>query len=183
MAELKENFRNWLIEQGLSEKTSSGKQSTVYDYIKTIDRVCKNEGYITWEELASNLFSIASSYQSKYKTALHKYNSFLFDTEQSWEIMQQRHKNLLYAYSMLSDEKIKKREYITTKELADILNVDAYQIQRWRKNRIAQHKEEQIEENPRGQKQIGPKFVQVGGLYRYYKDDLEKYFHRPIEKM
>lgn len=44
MTDLKEKFRDWLIKQELSEKTPSGKQSTVYDYIKTIDRVWKNEG-------------------------------------------------------------------------------------------------------------------------------------------
>lgn len=78
MTDLKEKFRNWLIKQELSEKTPSGKQSTVYDYIKTIDRICKNEDYITWDELASNIFSIIDNYQGKSLSALNKYNEFLF---------------------------------------------------------------------------------------------------------
>lgn len=186
MIDLKEDFINWLIKQGLSEKTETGKPSTIYDYLTTINRVCKKEGYITWEKLAVNLFSIVSNYHGKYKTALHKYNAFLFETELSRRVIQQRYDNLLYAYSKLSDEEkkdIEAREYIITRELADILKVDIRQIKRWRENRISLHKEDQVEENARGLKQIGPKFVQVGGLYRYYKDDLEKYFHRPIEKM
>lgn len=186
MIDLKEDFINWLIKQGLSEKTETGKPSTIYDYLTTINRVCKKEGYITWEKLAVNLFSIVSNYHGKYKTALHKYNAFLFEAELSKRIVQQRYDNLMYAYSNLSDEKkinIEKREYITSQELADILEVDIRQIKRWRENRISLHKEYQVEENARGLKQIGPKFVQVGGLYRYYKDDLEKYFHRPIDKM
>lgn len=65
MTDLKEKFRDWLIKQELSEKTPSGKQSTVYDYIKTIDRVWKNEGCVTLEELASNLLTIISSYDGK----------------------------------------------------------------------------------------------------------------------
>lgn len=186
MDNLRENFRNWLTKQGLSEKTETGRPSTIYDYLTTIKRICKKEGYITWEELAINLFSISSNYQGKYKTVLHKYNAFLFEAELSKRVIQQRYNNLLYAYSKLSVERkkcIEEREYITSQELADILKVDIRQIKRWRENRISLHKEDQVEENARGLKQIGPKFVQVGGLYRYYKDDLEKYFHRPIDKM
>lgn len=186
MDNLREDFINWLTKQGLSEKTRTGKPSTIYDYLTTINRVCRKEEYITWEELAVNLFSIVSNYHGKYRTALHKYNAFLFETELSKDVMQQRHNNLLYAYSKLSDERkrcIEEREYITTQELADILEVDIRQIKRWRENRIHQHKEDQIEENARSLKQIGPKFVRVGGVYRYYKDDLKEYFHRQIEKM
>lgn len=83
MDNLRENFRNWLTKQGLSEKTETGRPSTIYDYLTTIKRICKKEGYITWEELAINLFSISSNYQGKYKTVLHKYNAFLFEAELS----------------------------------------------------------------------------------------------------
>lgn len=108
MIDLKEDFINWLIKQGLSEKTETGKPSTIYDYLTTINRVCKKEGYITWEKLAVNLFSIVSNYHGKYKTALHKYNAFLFETELSRRVIQQRYDNLLYAYSKLSDEEKKR---------------------------------------------------------------------------
>lgn len=178
MTDLKKGFKNWLVGQGLSN-------STIYDYLATINRICRKENS-TSKDLAVNLFSIISNYQGKSKTVLKQYNAFLFETEQSKEIIQQRHKNLLCAYSKLSDEEkkeIEEKEYITTQQLADILGVDIRQIKRWRENRIELSKEDQIEENPRGLKQIGPKFTRVGGKCRYYKDDLEKYFHRPIEKM
>ena len=108
MDNLRENFRNWLTKQGLSEKTETGRPSTIYDYLTTIKRICKKEGYITWEELAINLFSISSNYQGKYKTVLHKYNAFLFEAELSKRVIQQRYNNLLYAYSKLSVEEKKR---------------------------------------------------------------------------
>lgn len=32
MVNLKDNFRNWLIRQGLSEKTVTGRHGTAYEY-------------------------------------------------------------------------------------------------------------------------------------------------------
>ena len=147
MIDLKEDFINWLIKQGLSEKTETGKPSTIYDCLTTINRVCKKEGYITWEKLAVNLFSIVSNYHGKYKTALHKYNAFLFETELSRRVIQQRYDNLLYAYSKLSDEEkkdIEAREYIITRELADILKVDILENKHKNKRKDINDKETHI---------------------------------------
>ena len=80
MVNLKDDFRDWLIKQGLSEKTASGRPSTIYDYLTAINRVCRKERY-SWEDLAINLFSIVSKYHGKYKTALYKYNTFLFESD------------------------------------------------------------------------------------------------------
>lgn len=178
MAELKENFRKWLVKQGLSEKTSSGRKSTVYDYIKTIDRICKNEGGITWEELASNIFSIIDNYQGKPLSALNKYDIFLIASDIPSYISLQRFRNILY----LSDKEINKfrddcdlNDFLTTDDLASILNKNIKTIKRWRKNRINQNKLEQPYENPDGVNPIGPRFIQIGGNYFYRPQDVKKY--------
>ena len=49
---MKKQFENYLIEKGYKITTPSGLPSTVYDYIKRIDYVCKMEGYSSWEQLA-----------------------------------------------------------------------------------------------------------------------------------
>ncbi len=183
MVSLEERFKNWLLQQGLSEKTPKGNPSTIYDYVRTINRVRKKEGHLSWDELAVNVMAIIPNYKGKPKTALRKYNTFLFETEQSKDVVYQRNENFLYALSQSDKEEILKKGYLTTQELADFLGLDIRQIKRWRENRIDQKKLDQLEENPKGRKPIGPKFTQVGGVYRYYKDDLDKYFHRPIEKM
>lgn len=62
MDNLREDFRDWLIKQGLSEKTSSGRPSTVYDYIRRLDKICitiYGERTIeTWENLAHHIYLI-----------------------------------------------------------------------------------------------------------------------------
>ena len=49
---MREQFEEYLINQGYKTVTPSGFPSTVYDYIKRIDYVCKVEGFSSWEELA-----------------------------------------------------------------------------------------------------------------------------------
>lgn len=58
-----EKFKNYLIKKGYSEYTPSGHPSTVYDYGKRIERICKREG-VPIEELAENI----SVYVEKYDT-------------------------------------------------------------------------------------------------------------------
>lgn len=41
MTNLKEEFRSWLINQGLPSKGKTGKNSTVYDYLRYIDKAIK----------------------------------------------------------------------------------------------------------------------------------------------
>ena len=56
-----EKFKKYLIEKGYSEFTPSGKPSTVYDYIKRVERIRSREN-MTLSELAENI----SYYVDKY---------------------------------------------------------------------------------------------------------------------
>ncbi len=177
MIDLETNFRNWLIKQGLSEKTKSGKPSTVYDYLTTINHICKKEGY-SWERLAFHIFDIIDNYQRKHKTALNKYNEFLYVADIPCDIRQLRNEKII----CLLNDKIKALqeefgldEYFVTQDIADILRKDVRTIKRWRKNRIKQNKLDQEYENTNGEDPIGPKFTQLGSDYVYRKKDLEKY--------
>ena len=56
-----ENFKIYLIQQGYSEFTPSGNPSTVYDYMKRVEKICDREN-ITIKRLAKNI----SFYVDKY---------------------------------------------------------------------------------------------------------------------
>lgn len=56
-----ENYKQYLIKHGYSEYTPSGNPSTVYDYAKRIERVCKREA-VTIEQLASKIESYVRKY-------------------------------------------------------------------------------------------------------------------------
>lgn len=62
MAELKNDFRDWLVKRGLSEKTASGRQGTVYEYVRRIDKICnlifKGHNLQSWQQLAENIYPI-----------------------------------------------------------------------------------------------------------------------------
>lgn len=66
MSDLKQRFSNWLKEKGCQEKTGKGRPSTVYEYIKRIDRLCdklyNNHTSEEWEILAANIGSVLVSY-------------------------------------------------------------------------------------------------------------------------
>lgn len=55
MADLKENFREWLINQNLAE-------TTIYEYIRRIDKICniiyKGHRTQSWQQLAENIYPI-----------------------------------------------------------------------------------------------------------------------------
>lgn len=58
---MKNNFENYLISQGYSQKTPNGNPSTVYDYIKRIDKVCEYEK-TSWEMLAQHIATTVREY-------------------------------------------------------------------------------------------------------------------------
>lgn len=58
---LEKQFEDYLIEKGYKVETPSGQPSTVYDYIKRINKVCKWEN-MTWDTLAQNINSIVTKY-------------------------------------------------------------------------------------------------------------------------
>ncbi len=60
MNKIKEKFEEWLLKQGLAEKTKSGRLSTIYNYTNTIDKICKKSFKINdevgWHYLAENIY-------------------------------------------------------------------------------------------------------------------------------
>ena len=58
---MKKQFEEYLINKGYKQTTPSGRPSTVYDYIKRIDKICKWEN-ITWEQLAGSIQKLLSKY-------------------------------------------------------------------------------------------------------------------------
>ncbi|MCI4410421.1 MAG: hypothetical protein JHC38_01975 [Thiotrichales bacterium] len=58
---MQQRFKQYLIDQGYKEYTPKGHSSTVYAYIRAVDRVCKREG-LTWTQLAENISNIIKSY-------------------------------------------------------------------------------------------------------------------------
>jgi len=58
-----ENFKQFLIEKGYSVITPSGKPSTVYDYIKRIEKIIEREN-ISIMSLAENINFYVEKYGS-----------------------------------------------------------------------------------------------------------------------
>ena len=58
---MRDQFEQFLIRKGYSKETPSGHPSTVYDYLKRIDSVCKEEHY-SWGQLAASIDSIVRQY-------------------------------------------------------------------------------------------------------------------------
>lgn len=55
------SFENWLISRGFSEITPSGRKSTVYSYVNSVNKVCSYEGFVL-VELANQIDSIVEEY-------------------------------------------------------------------------------------------------------------------------
>lgn len=60
---LKSEFHEYLIEQGLSESTPSGHRSTAYDYTLRIERICEADN-TTWLDLAQKIVEFISLYDT-----------------------------------------------------------------------------------------------------------------------
>ena len=58
---MRTNFERYLINNGYKTVTPNDRPSTVYDYIKRVDSVCRWE-QLTWEGLAGNIPMIISMY-------------------------------------------------------------------------------------------------------------------------
>lgn len=152
MNDLKTDFRNWLIKQGYSQITPSGKPSTIYDYIKKIDRVCKNERYEDWDTLASDLYFVILDYKNemkdKYVTALIRLNVFVHETEChiKTSIRDRNPKELVLSCMAITpatsttpkrvSETRENKDYLTQDELKDVLGFDLSTLKRWRKKNI-----------------------------------------------
>lgn len=60
---MNKQFKEYLIKKGYKQITPSGNPSTVYDYIKRIDKVCEWEN-MTWQQLANNIQEILPQYDT-----------------------------------------------------------------------------------------------------------------------
>ena len=82
-------FENYLIKQGYSVSTPSGKPSTVYDYIKRIETICEREN-ISINTLSNNIDNYVEKYgplgneaefgkksHNSYISALKKFKDYL----------------------------------------------------------------------------------------------------------
>lgn len=58
---MKEQFKAYLTEKGYSVTNPAGNPSTVYDYVKRVDKVCEWEN-TTWTGLAGNINNIVAMY-------------------------------------------------------------------------------------------------------------------------
>ena len=56
-----QDFENYLVKQGYSVSTPSGKPSTVYDYIKRVETVCEREN-ISINTLYKNIDDYVEKY-------------------------------------------------------------------------------------------------------------------------
>lgn len=55
------NFKSWLLSKGYSNKTGNNKPSTVYNYLRSINYICKIEG-LSIEELAKQATNLLPLY-------------------------------------------------------------------------------------------------------------------------
>lgn len=75
MADLRDDFKHWLIKQGLSEKTKTGRAGTVYEYIRRIDNLCnkiyKDYSIHSWQKLAENIYPVLGLHLLCQKGEIH----------------------------------------------------------------------------------------------------------------
>lgn len=59
---IRDLYKNWLIEQGLKVKTAKGHTSTVTEYLRRVDRICdriyKRHTASAWNSLATNISDV-----------------------------------------------------------------------------------------------------------------------------
>jgi len=60
---MRQQFEEYLMKRGYSRTTPSGSPSTVYDYVKRIDKVCEWEE-TTWQGLARNIQMVLAQYEA-----------------------------------------------------------------------------------------------------------------------
>lgn len=63
---IRDSYKQWLIEQGLQTKTPSKHSSTVTEYLRRIDRICdkhyKSHDATAWNKLTKNIQALLISY-------------------------------------------------------------------------------------------------------------------------
>ena len=77
--DLKNKYKNWLINHGYKEFTPSGLPSTVRHYIKSIEKIMSREGLVNWTDVATNINLLIKDYDNggkheKFGTSNHRKN-------------------------------------------------------------------------------------------------------------
>ena len=84
MDNLREDFRNWLVGQGISDKLINGKSSTVYEYIRQLD-VLSKKLYASddWNLLIENAVTLLFFYFTIKRGVLDADYLFCFTTNKN----------------------------------------------------------------------------------------------------
>lgn len=93
---MKKQFEGYLINKGYKQTTPSGNPSTVYDYIKRIDKICKWEG-ISWQQLANGIESYLPQYDiggKKEDLGKTSHNAVINALRRFSEFIAYNHKNI-----------------------------------------------------------------------------------------
>ncbi len=83
--DLRQYFHSWLVRQGLSEKTKTGRAGTVYEYVRYIDKVCdvvqSKHDHDSWLWLAKNIYPILGFFIlcRKGPVKINRENKYHFD--------------------------------------------------------------------------------------------------------
>ncbi len=84
MDNLREDFENWLVRQGISDKLINGKSSTVYEYIRQLDILSKKlYNSDDWNLLIKNATTLVFFYLLCGK-AKYRNNNYTFDKLQQY---------------------------------------------------------------------------------------------------
>ena len=59
---MKDAFTAYLIERGYKQFTDTGKNSTVYDYVKRIEKIMMWESYDSWNDVVDNIEHLCTLY-------------------------------------------------------------------------------------------------------------------------
>lgn len=89
---MKEQFRKFLINKGYKTVTPSGNPSTVYDYMKRIDKVCEWEFIDNWATLSKNIAQVRLQYEpsgEKSKLGAKSHNAVICALRQFEEFVNQ----------------------------------------------------------------------------------------------
>lgn len=139
MAELKENFRQWLIKQGLSEKTTTGRQGTVYEYIRRIEKICNTiyagHNLQPWQQLAEDIYPILGIHTLCKKGSfcitqdnLPQIKSFFITLLSNLRTYQENFSDL-FTIELLDEERLLADNYTHIKDLLSSLTVEKIVIQ------------------------------------------------------
>ena len=62
MSDIKTDFQKWLVENGVSERTSTGRRGAAYEYVRLLNKVCdfiyKKHDVAQWQQLAFDIYQV-----------------------------------------------------------------------------------------------------------------------------